>query len=84
MESKDKRSLILLGHAQSGKTSLAEALLYFSKATNRKCTTAEGNTVSDYGFDEIEKRSSVNASLLYCDYKTLRIQMLDTPGYADF
>ncbi|MBM3250587.1 MAG: GTP-binding protein, partial [Candidatus Omnitrophica bacterium] len=84
MEARLKRNLILLGHAQSGKTTLAESLLYFCKATTRKGTTADGTTVSDYSFDEIERKSSINLSLLFCDYKGQRIQMVDAPGYADF
>lgn len=84
MEAKLKRNFILLGHAQSGKTTLAEDLLYFCKATTRKGTTGDGTTVSDYSFDEIERKSSINLSLLYCDYKGHRIQIVDAPGYADF
>jgi len=84
MNALSKRNFILLGHAQSGKTSLAESILYFCKATNRKGAVAEGTTVSDYGFDEIERKSSINSSLLFCDYKNHRIQMIDAPGYADF
>jgi elongation factor G len=84
MDVKNKRNLILLGHAQSGKTSLAEVLLYFCKSTTRKGAVADGTTVSDYGFDENERKSSINLSLLFCDYKGNRIQIVDTPGYADF
>ena len=84
MDIKNKRSIILLGHAQSGKTTLSEALLYFCKATNRKGTIADGTTISDYNFDEIERKNSISSSLLYCDYKDMRLQMIDTPGYADF
>jgi elongation factor G len=84
MDAKNKRNFILLGHAQSGKTSFCENILYFCKATNRKGTIADGATVSDYSFDEIERKSSINSSFLYCDYKDARIQMIDTPGYADF
>ena len=84
MDAKFKRNLILLGHAQSGKTTLAETILYLCKATNRKGAVADGTTVSDYGFDEIERKSSINSSLLFCDYKNHRIQMIDAPGYADF
>jgi elongation factor G len=84
MEVKDKRSVILLGHAQSGKTSLCEAMLFKCGQTGRKGTTAEGSTVSDYNWDEIERKSSINASLLYCDYDHTRIQIIDTPGFADF
>jgi elongation factor G len=84
MDVKNKRNFILLGHAQSGKTSLAEALLYFCKATSRKGAVADGTTVSDYSSDEIERKSSINLSVLFCDYKGNRVQIIDTPGYADF
>ncbi len=84
MDAHKKRSFILLGHAHSGKTALAESLLYFCKATTRKGVVADGTTVSDYSFDEIERKSSINSSLVYCDFKDARIQIIDTPGYADF
>jgi elongation factor G len=84
MEAKNKRSVVFVGHAQSGKTSLAEAILFRCKATNRKGTSAEGNTVSDYNWDEIERKSSINASVMFCDYQDIRIQIVDTPGFADF
>jgi len=84
MDVKDKRSLIFLGHAQSGKTTLSETILYLNKATTRRGAVADGTTVSDYSFDEIEKKNSINASLLHCDYKGSRLQIIDTPGYADF
>jgi elongation factor G len=84
MDVKDKRSIILLGHAQSGKTSLAEALLFRCGAISRKGTTAEGNTISDYNWDEIERKSSINAGFLNCNYQNTRIQIIDTPGFADF
>ncbi|MDD4894527.1 MAG: elongation factor G [Candidatus Omnitrophica bacterium] len=84
MDAQKKRNLILLGHAQSGKTTLSESLLYFCKTTTRKGTIADGTTVSDYSFDEIERKNSINSAFLYCDYKGYRIQIIDTPGYADF
>jgi len=84
METKNKRNFILLGHAHSGKTTLAESLLYFCKTTVRKGRVEDGTTVSDYSFDEIERKNSINLSLLYCEYKGTRLQMIDTPGYADF
>lgn len=84
MDAKNKRNFILLGHAQSGKTTLAESLLYFCKATNRKGRIEDGSTVSDYSWDEIERKNSINLSLLFCDYQSSRIQIVDAPGYADF
>ena len=84
MDAKNKRNFILLGHAQSGKTTLAESLLFFTKAINRKGRIEDGSTVGDYSFDEIERKNSINLSLLFCDYEGSRIQIVDTPGYADF
>ncbi|MCU0650649.1 MAG: elongation factor G [Candidatus Omnitrophica bacterium] len=84
MEAKNKRSVVFLGHAQAGKTSLAEAILFRCKATTRKGTIAEGNTVSDYNWDEIERKSSINSSFIFCDYQDIRLQMIDAPGFADF
>ena len=84
MDAKNKRNFVLLGHAQSGKTTLAESILYFSKATTRKGRVEDGTTVSDYSFDEIEKKNSINLSLLFCEYQGNQIQIVDTPGYADF
>ena len=84
MNVQNKRNFILLGHAQSGKTTLSEGILYFCKATTRKGTVSDGTTVSDYAFDEIERKNSINSSFLYCNYKDSRIQIIDTPGYADF
>ncbi|MDD5238223.1 MAG: elongation factor G [Candidatus Omnitrophica bacterium] len=84
MDAASKRNFILLGHAQSGKTTLAESLLYFAKATTRKGTVADGTTVSDYSFDEIERKSSINSGLLHADFKGTKLQIIDAPGYADF
>ncbi|MBM3244064.1 MAG: GTP-binding protein, partial [Candidatus Omnitrophica bacterium] len=84
MDANKKRNFILLGHAQSGKTTLAESLLYYCKATTRKGKVEDGTTVSDYSFDEIERGNSINLSLLCLDYSGNRIQIIDTPGYADF
>ncbi|MCM8795705.1 MAG: elongation factor G [Candidatus Omnitrophica bacterium] len=80
----NKRNFILLGHAQAGKTTLSEGILYLTQTTTRRGTVEEGNTISDYSFDEIERKSSINCSFLYCNYKDIRIQMIDTPGYLDF
>jgi elongation factor G len=84
MDAVNKRSIILLGHAQSGKTTLAESALSICKATSRKGSVLDGTTVSDYGFDEIERKSSINSGFLFCDYKGTRLQIIDAPGYADF
>ncbi len=80
----DLRNLVLLGHASSGKTSLAEAMLYTTGITSRLGRIDEGTTTSDYHADEIERKFSITASLLYCEWKKNKINILDTPGYLDF
>ena len=84
MSVQNKRSIILLGHAGSGKTQLCEALLFRAGATTRKGAVLEGNTVSAYSWDEIERKNSINASFMFCNYQDRKIQIIDTPGYADF
>ncbi|RKY32186.1 MAG: elongation factor G [Candidatus Omnitrophota bacterium] len=84
MAIENKRNIILLGHAQCGKTTLSESLLYFTKTTTRKGSVMDGTTLSDYSFDEIERKSSINSSLLFCNYKDTDIRLIDAPGYADF
>lgn len=84
MDAEKKRNVIFLGHAQSGKTSLIESILFFCKATTRKGAVQDGTTVSDYSFDEIERKSSINLSVMFCDHNGHRFQFLDTPGYTDF
>ncbi|MFC1592529.1 elongation factor G [Candidatus Omnitrophota bacterium] len=84
MAIENKRNIAFLGHAQSGKTSLAEALLFNCGSTTRKGSIVEGNTVSDYSGDEIERKSSINSSFLHCNYENTAIQIIDAPGYIDF
>lgn len=84
MDVKLKRSFVLVGHAHSGKTSLAESTLFLTNTTSRKGQVLEGNTISDWNSDEIERKTSINASPLICTWQNHQIQFLDTPGYADF
>ncbi len=79
-----KRSIVFVSHAQAGKTSLLEALLFAAGATTRKGSAPEGNTVSDYNTDEIAKKHSINSSVMHATWKNHAIQIVDTPGYADF
>ncbi|HTK81570.1 MAG TPA: elongation factor G [Bacteroidota bacterium] len=78
------RNLALVGHGGSGKTMFAEACLYASGATNRFGKVEEGNTVSDYHPDEIERQISINSSLMFCEWKGTKLNIIDTPGYTDF
>ncbi|MBI2845826.1 MAG: GTP-binding protein, partial [Chloroflexi bacterium] len=78
------RSVVLLGHGGSGKTSLGEALLFHSGAIKRLGRVQEGNTVSDYDPEEVRRQISVNTSLLPVEWREHKANVLDTPGYADF
>jgi elongation factor G len=78
------RNIALAGHGGSGKTSLAEAILFSTGATSRLGKVEDGSTVSDYRADEIERQISINASLLLCEWKNAKVNILDTPGYTDF
>jgi len=83
-EIKNLRIFGIFSHAGAGKTSLSEAILFNAGMTNRLGRVDEGNTISDYSSDEIARKVSINASLLYANYRGLLFQFLDTPGYADF
>ena len=78
------RNIALIGHGGSGKTSLSEILLYTAGEINRIGTVLEGNTISDYSPNEIEKQISISTSLLHLEWKNSKINILDTPGYTDF
>ncbi len=78
------RNLCLIGHGSSGKTSLAEAMLKGMKAIDRMGSIEEGTTHSDYTKDEIERGSSISATLLTAEHKSNKFNLLDTPGFSDF
>lgn len=74
----------LFGHGGSGKTTLAEALLYTAKAITRLGRVEEGSTVSDFDPDEQRKRMSVSLSVLPLEWKENKINLIDVPGFADY
>ncbi len=78
------RNVALIGHGGAGKTSLSEAMLFSAGATTRLGKVEEGNTLSDYHPDETTRQISINTSLLFCEWKSTKINILDTPGYLDF
>jgi elongation factor G len=78
------RNVVLLSHTGAGKTSLAEAFLYNCGAITRLGRVDDGNTTSDYDPDEIRRRSSINLSVLPLEWKGNKVNVIDTPGYADF
>lgn len=78
------RNVVLLGHSGSGKTTYAEAALYYSGATKRFGKVEDGNTVSDYEAEEIRRKVSINTSVIPVEWQDTKINFLDTPGYFDF
>lgn len=78
------RNVAVASHQGTGKTSLVEAMLYDSGATTRVGTVEEGNTVTDWDPDEVKHHISINASLAPIEWQGYKINLIDTPGYADF
>ena len=78
------RNICLLGHSGSGKSALAESLLYITGAIDRMGKNADGNTVSDYDPEEIRRNISISTSVIPLEYKNVKINVLDTPGAFDF
>jgi len=78
------RNVSLIAHSGAGKTSLTEAMLYNAGLINRLGKVEEGNTVSDYDPEEIRRQISVNTSVTPWEWEGCKVNLLDTPGYADF
>ena len=78
------RNIVLLGHGGTGKTSFAEAALFVSGAISRLGKVEEGTTASDFEPDEVKRKVSINAALLPVEWKDRKINLIDSPGYADF
>ncbi|MBP1761845.1 MAG: translation elongation factor, partial [Firmicutes bacterium] len=78
------RNIALVGHGGTGKTSLAEAMLYSTGVLKRLGKVDDGTSVGDYLPEEVKKKFTISASLIPCEYKDCKINVVDTPGYADF
>ncbi|MBE6947300.1 MAG: elongation factor G [Ruminococcaceae bacterium] len=78
------RNVCLLGHSGSGKSALAESLLYVTGAIDRMGKNADGNTVCDFDPEEIRRNISISTAVVPLEYKNTKINLLDTPGGFDF
>lgn len=78
------KNIALAGHAGSGKTSLAEALLFKAKTTDRLGKISEGNTILDFDAEEIKRKATLSTSLGIYEYDDMKINIIDTPGLFDF
>jgi elongation factor G len=83
-ETKQIKNIALLGNSGSGKTTLAEAMLFEGGVIERRGSTDQKNTVSDYNEIEHEHKSSVFSSVLYTEYQEKKINIIDNPGLDDF
>ncbi len=84
IDSDKLRSIAVVGHGQSGKTSLVSAILYNTGMINRLGKVDQGNTVTDYDEEEIEKKISLSASIAFAEKDKQKINLIDTPGFANF
>ncbi|EDK32245.1 elongation factor G [Clostridium kluyveri] len=81
---KNLRNIGIIGHSGSGKTTLTEAILYHTKTIDRLGKIEDGNTTSDYDPEEKKRQISVSASIASCEWKDIKINLVDIPGYFDF
>ena len=84
METKKIRNIALMGHGNSGKTSIAESMLYVTGAIDRLGKTADGNTVCDYDAEEIKRQITISTSIAPINFEGNKINVLDCPGFFDF
>jgi elongation factor G len=83
-ESKDIRNVGVVGHGDSGKTTLTAALLFTAGATNRLLRVDEGNTITDFDEEEIQRKITISTAIAVAEWKKNKINILDTPGYNIF
>ena len=82
--SKDIRNILVAGHAGCGKTTLIEALLYATGATERMGRVEDGSTVSDFDPEEVRRKASLNSSVVPVESQGTKYNMIDAPGLFDF
>ena len=78
------RNLGIVGHGDSGKTSLVAAMLFATGATSRLGRVDEGTATTDYDEEEIARKISLNITTAYVEHKGSKLNLIDTPGYAAF
>ncbi|MGB9111472.1 MAG: elongation factor G [Acidimicrobiales bacterium] len=81
---KQIRNVALIGHGGSGKTTLAESLLHLSGAITRQGRVEDGTTVSDFEPEEVKRHMSVSLAIAPLDWDGFKVNVIDTPGFADF
>ncbi|HXY29980.1 MAG TPA: elongation factor G [Gemmatimonadaceae bacterium] len=82
--SSEIRNVAVVGHGASGKTTLVDALAFVSGSSKRHGSVKDGTSLTDYAPEEIERRYSINLGCAYAEWMDTKINLIDTPGYADF
>jgi len=83
-EGKDVRNLAVVGHGKCGKTSLVAAMLYTAGVTSRLTSVDEGNTITDFDEEEIERKVTISTGVAFLEWKKRKVNLLDTPGFNIF
>ncbi len=78
------RNIVVMGHGKCGKTTLTEAMLFNAGETKRLGTIADGTTTADYDSEEIKRKFSINTAVAPVNWKDMKYNIIDTPGYFDF
>ncbi len=78
------RNVAVIAHGGAGKTSLVEAMLFNAKATDRMGNIDDGNSVTDYEAEEINRKISISSALAFCEWQGNRLNIVDTPGLINF
>ncbi len=84
VETAQIRNVVLMSHGGAGKTSLVEVLAFGAGAISRKGSVEDGNTVADFDPEERQRGMSISTAVVSFDYQGTRLNLIDTPGYADF
>src|SRR5437868_14900635 len=83
-EGQDIRNVALIGHGHSGKTSLAAGILFSSGATNRLTRVDEGNTITDYDDEEVQRKITISTAVAAAEWNKKKVNLIDTPGFNIF
>ncbi len=83
-DTEDIRNVVIVGHGSVGKTAFTEAALFVSGGSTRMGSVEDQNTVSDYDEDEHKRKFSLNLSIVPVEWEGRKVNLVDTPGYADF
>ncbi len=78
------RNVAVIAHGGAGKTSLVEAMLFDAKATDRLGRVEDGNTVTDFDTEEVNRKISISSAPAFCNWNGYRLNIIDTPGYINF